>query len=70
MNSFTNLDPVMFWALALCIAVVFGIVTCATMVLFAWGERPAQRDINEESKLRERLSQIAEPTAMPSGKSA
>ncbi len=69
MGSF--LGSIQLWMWGVCLVVLFGIVTWLVMLLLTSRDQgPAHRDAEEESKLRERLSQIAEPPAVEDKRSA
>jgi len=63
MNLLTNANAIQLWTVGLFVAVMFGIFALTAVFILAWKQRPEKRDVAEECKLRERLSQIAEPMA-------
>jgi hypothetical protein len=70
MNWLTNSSAVQLWTIGLCIAVTLIGISLAAIFVFLWREPPEEEDPLRQSRVEERLTELAKITTPPSRKSA
>lgn len=58
------------WFALLCIALAVVALTLGAGIMFAWRERPIERDPVQDEKIHNRLSQLTQPSTVQPKKSA